>query len=272
MMRASWITRLPTIIRIAPSGQRYHRPVWGDSKGGGDGIFERIGRLEDLADDGKYPWLGLGPGLALGIVLALIGVVGAPLVWVVPFYTGSRLAARLVGLCWLSFAGFAMVYWRRQRLAAHFEAAHRRLASADPDERQRALVDLMVNARRGRAEHGRIASDLAGYLRRPPLGDPGEPGRRQIAFTVLADQTLEMAAKKRLDLSGALLAGIGGVNAELPTVCLHGTDLSRANLAYANLEGADLSGARLEGANLSGARLAGAILPPRINESASSQT
>ena len=102
-------------------------------------------------------------------------------------------------------------------------------------------------------------------LRRVPCTRPGEPGRRQIAFTVLADQTLEMEVKKRLDLSGALLAGIGGVNAELPTVCLHGADLSHANLAYANLEGADLSGARLEGANLSGARLAGAILPPRIN-------
>ena len=177
----------------------YHRGVWGDSKGGGDGIFERIGRLEDAVDDGKYPWLGLGPGRALAIVLAVVAVVGAPVVWVVPAYIDSRLLARLVALCWLSFAGFVMVYWRRQRLAAHFEAAHRRLASADPEERQRALVDLMVNARRGRAEHWRIAADLAGYLRRPPLEDPGEPGRRQIAFTVLADQTLEMGAKQRLD-------------------------------------------------------------------------
>ena len=236
--------------------------MWGDSKGGSNGIFERIGRLEDAADHGKYPWLGLWPGLALGIGLAVVAVVGGPLVWIVAFYVGPGLVTKLVELGWLSLVGFAMVYWRRRRLAAHFEAAHRRLASADPDERQRALVDLMVNARRGRAEHWRIAADLARYLRRPPLGDPGEPDRRQIAFTVLADQTLEMAAKQRLDLSGAMLVGIGGVNAELPTVRLQGADLSGANLTYANLEGADLSGARLEGANLSGARLKGALLPP----------
>jgi hypothetical protein len=167
-----------------------------------------------------------------------------------------------VGLAWICLAAFAMAYWRRQRLAAHFEAAHRRLASANPDEREGALVDLMINARRGRAEHGRIARDLAGYLRRPPIGDPGEPARRQIAFSMLADQTLDMAAKERLDLSGAMLAGIRGGSAELPGVRLHGADLTGAQLGRANLEGADLSGARLEGTNLSGARLAGAILPP----------
>jgi uncharacterized protein YjbI with pentapeptide repeats len=121
---------------------------------------------------------------------------------------------------------------------------------------------MMVNARRGRAEHGRIARDLAGYLRRAPLGDPGEPARRQIAFAMLTDQTLEMGAKQGLDLSGAVLAGIKGVNAELPGVRLRSADLTGALLARANLEGADLSDARLEGANLSGARLAGAIRSP----------
>lgn len=120
---------------------------------------------------------------------------------------------------------------------------------------------MMLNARRGRAEHVRIARDLAGYLRGQPLAEPGERARRQIAFTMLADQTLEMGAKQRLDLSGAMLAGIRGASAELPGVHLHGADLTGAFLAGANLEGADLTGARLEGANLTGARLAGAILP-----------
>ncbi len=231
-----------------------------DEKGFG-GILQSIGRFEDAPNDGKYPWLGLSPGLALGIVLTVGAVGTGPLLWVVAFYSDSTLVTRGVGLVWICLAAFAMAYWRRQRLAAHFEAAHRRLASANPDERQDALVDLMINARRGRAEHGRIARELAGYLRRPPIGDPGEPARRQIAFAMLADQTLDMAAKERLDLSGAMLAGIRGGSAELPGVRLHGADLTGAHLGRANLEGADLSGARLEGTNLSGARLAGAILP-----------
>jgi hypothetical protein len=225
-------------------------------------LFRRIGRLEDATDDGRYPWLGLGPGRALGIVVTIVVLGAAPLTCLVPAYTGSHLLSNVAWVGWMSLAGFGLTYWRRQRLAAHFEAAHRRLGSANPDERQRALVDLMVNARRGRAEHGRIARDLAGYLRGAPLADAGEQGRRQIAFTMLADQTLEMGAKQGLDLSGATLAGIRGAGAELPGVHLHGADLTGAYLAGANLEGADLSGARLEGANLAGARLAGAILPP----------
>jgi hypothetical protein len=224
-------------------------------------LFGSIGRLEDATDDGRYPWLGLGPGRALGIVLTILVMGAAPVTCVVPYYTGSRLLSNLVWVGWMSLAGFGMVYWRRQRLAAHFEAAHRRLGSANPDERQRALVDMMVNARRGRAEQGRIARDLAGYLRAQPLADPGEQARRQIAFTMLADQTLEMGAKERLDLSGAVLAGIRGASAELPGVRLHGADLTGAFLAGANLEGADLTGVRLAGANLTGARLGGAILP-----------
>jgi hypothetical protein len=236
-----------------------------DHDRGFGGILQSIGRFEDAPNDGKYPWLGLSPGLALAIVLTVVAVGAAPLLWVVAFYSDSRLLTKGVGLAWICLAAFAMAYWRRQRLAAHFEAAHRRLASANPDEREGALVDLMINARRGRAEHGRIARDLAGYLRRPPIGDPGEPARRQIAFSMLADQTLDMAAKERLDLSGAMLAGIRGGSAELPGVHLHGADLTGAQLGRANLEGADLSGARLEGTNLSGARLAGAILPPSFH-------
>ncbi len=233
-----------------------------DHENGFGRILQSIGRFEDAPNDGKYPWLGLSPGFALAIALTIVAVGAAPMLWVVAFYSDSTLLTKGVGLVWICLAAFAMAYWRRQRLAAHFEAAHRRLGSANPDERQGALVDLMINARRGRAEHGRIARDLAGYLRRPPIEDPGEPANRQVAFAMLADQTLDMSAKQGLDLSGAMLAGIRGGYAELPGVHLHGADLTGANLARANLEGSDLSGACLEGANLSGARLDGAILPP----------
>jgi hypothetical protein len=228
-----------------------------------DQIVERIGRFEDSEDDGSHAWLGRGVGLALGVAMTTAAVATAPLTWVVACYTGSTILAKLAGGVWMLFAMCAMVYWRRQRIAMHFEGAHRRLGSADPDERQRGLVDLMVNARRGQAEHRRIARDLAGYLRGPPLADRDESGRRQLAFAMLADQTLTMGAKAGLDLSGASLSRIRGVRAELPGVRLVGADLSGAHLAGANLEGADLRHARLEGADLSGARLTGALLPSR---------
>lgn len=238
----------------------------------GDKIFRHIARFEDAPNDGKYPWLGLRPGLALGIVLTVVAIGTAPMVCAVDVYTESTLLTKAAGVSWICLAAFAMAYWRRQRLAAHFEVAHRRLASVDPDERQEALVDMIVNARRGRAEHGRIARDLAGYLRRPPLADRGEGERRQIAFSVLADHTLDMEAKRRLDLSGAMLAGIRGGNAELPGVRLRGADLTGAQLARANLEGADLGDARLERANLTGARLVGATLPPSVGAADPSRT
>ena len=235
-----------------------------ESESVGDKIFRHIARFEDAPNDGKYPWLGLRPGLALGIVLTVVAMGTSPMVCAAGVYTESTLLTKAVGLSWLCLAAFAMAYWRRQRLAAHFEAAHRRLGSANPDERQEALVDMMVNARRGRAEHRRIARDLAGYLRRPPIAGPDEGERRQIAFAVLADHTLDMEAKQGLDLSGAMLAGIRGGSAELPGVRLRGADLTGAQLARANLEGADLGDARLERANLTGARLVGAILPPSV--------
>jgi len=229
-------------------------------------IFRRIGQFEEAPNDGKYPWLGLGGGLALGILLTIVAAGSVPLICAVGGHTESGLATRTVGLGWVFLAAFVAAYWRRQRLAAHFESAHRRLASGDPDARQEALVDLIVNARRGRGEHWRIARDLAGYLRRPPLDDPGEAERRQIAFAMLADQTLVLAAKQGLDLSGARLAGIRAANAELPGVRLRGADLTGALLVRANLEGADLGDACLEGTNLTGARLAGAILPASYDE------
>jgi hypothetical protein len=222
---------------------------------GGDDVSRWIGLFQDSKDDGRYPWLGrrIGWALGVGLVIVVLGTALAPAVVVV--YSGSALFAKLVCALWLTVAMFTLAYWRRQRLAAHFQAAHRCLGSADPAERQRGLVDMMVNARRGQAEHWRIARDLAGYLRAAPLDAPDEPGRRQFAFTMLADQTLVMAAKQLLDLSGAMLAGIRGVGAELPGARLCGADLTGAHLARANLENADLRQARLEGADLTGARL-----------------
>jgi hypothetical protein len=211
----------------------------------GDGIIQRIGRFEDGFDEGSQPWLGRGLGLAVRIGLAAVVVA----------------LAKLVTASWALLAMFAMAFWRRQRLAMQFEAAHRRLGSDDPAERQRALVDMMVNARRGQAEHARIARDLCDYLRRPPRPAPDEVGRRQIAFTMLTDQTLAPRAKRGVNLSGAVLAGIHGVGAELPGAHLNGADLTGARLGGANLEGADLRGAQLEGTDLTGARLAGAFLP-----------
>ena len=227
-----------------------------------DGVFQRLARFEEGVGGESQAWLGRGQGLALGIFLAIVAAAATPVLWGIGFASELRLVAKICGLVWLLIIGSVTAYWRRQRMAAHFESAHRRLGSADPNERQSALTDMMLNARRGRAEHGRIARDLTTYLRRPPLEQPDERGRRQLAFAMLADQTLATPAKQRLDLTGAMLAGIRGVDAELPGVCLRGADLTNAVLARANLEGADLRDARLDGANLNGARLQGALQGP----------
>jgi hypothetical protein len=224
-------------------------------EGKGDAAARWIGAFEDSKDDGRHPWLGQRSGLLAGIGLLILLAATAPLFAVVLVYTDSPLLTKLEEAAWLLLAMFTLAYWRRQRLAAHFEAAHRRLASADPQERQRGLIDMMVNARRGQAEHWRIARDLAGYLRAAPLDALDEAGRRQLAFTMLADQTLVMDAKRLVDLSGAMLAGIRGVGAELPGARLCGADLTGAHLARANLQNADMTGARLDGADLTGARL-----------------
>jgi hypothetical protein len=232
-----------------------------------DGFIKRIARFEEGVDDERLAWLG-GPAGLLVSVLLLIPVAGAAvLAGALVFATESGLLGKLgVGVFAIVLMG-AVAFWRRQRLAAHFESAHRRLTSADAAERQRGFTEMIMNARRGRAEHRRIADSLAAYLRNPPVDQPDEGGRRQLALALLADQTLSMSAKERLDLGGASLAGLRAVDAELPGVSLRGADLTGVRFARANLVQADFEGARIDGADFTGARLDGTILaatlPPR---------
>jgi len=101
--------------------------VWGDDVDDENDIFHKIARFEDAVDDGRQAWLGRGPGLALGIGLAVVVVLAAPVVWIGPvLVTRSPLFHKACGAAWALSAMFGMAYWRRQRLAAHFEAAHRR--------------------------------------------------------------------------------------------------------------------------------------------------
>src|SRR5262245_64156370 len=97
----------------------------------------------------------------------------------------SQLVTKLCIGAWIAVLAGVGAYWKRQRLAAHFEGARRCLGSADPEQRQGGLVDLMVNARRGRAEHKRIARTLTAFLRDPAVDHPAERGRRQLAFSML---------------------------------------------------------------------------------------
>jgi hypothetical protein len=227
-----------------------------------DNVFQRIARFEEGVGGESVPWLGGGAGVAVG-VLGITGVLASTYLVKVGFESDEPLLAKAAVACWVVVIGFVGAYWRRQRLAAHFQAAHRRLGSADPNERQHALTEMIVNARRGQAEHGRIARALTAYLRAAPHEQPDEAGRRQVAFSLLADQTLTMRAKTRLDLSGARLVGIRGVGAELPGVRLNGADLTGARLGRADLTSADLRDTRLEGADLTGARLDGALRSDR---------
>ena len=251
--------------------------MWGDERkpGIGDQLVQRIARFEEGTDGETLTWIGGPVGLAVGVLL-LIPVAGMAALFVALAFGGASEEAEAAGSApggKLAFAGLVVVfagvtaYWRRQRLAAHFEAASRLVASDDAGKRQRGLTELIMNARRGRAEHRRIAGALAAYLRRPPIEQPDEGGRRQLVFSLLADQTLSLSAKERLDLTGASLAGLRAVDAELPGVCLRGADLGNVRFVRANLAYADFEGARVEGADFTGARLDGTILagtaPPR---------
>jgi hypothetical protein len=230
---------------------------------GQDDLFQRIARFEHDVGDGGWDWLGGPRGLALGLAMSVAMVPVTILLGYVAFgsagdadaESSSGFGGKLCATVWLLMMAALGAYWKRQRLAGHFQSAYRRLGSADPDERQRGLTDLMINARRGWGEHRRIARALCEYLRRAPDPHPGEGGKRQLAFTMLADQTLNMRAKQALDLSGAMLQSVRAVDAELPGACLRGADLRGARLQRANLRGADLEGALLEGANLEGAQL-----------------
>jgi len=229
-------------------------------------VFRRIALFEEGSGTVGPAWLGAGAGLALGIVLTVVAIAATPAMWALALSLDSPILPKLAFAGTAALLGATAVYWKRQRLAAHCQRAQQLLGSADGDQRQRALTELILNARRGRAEHARIAQALTAYLRRPPHDQPGEAGRRQVAFSILADQSLSVAAKQKLDLSGAVLAGIRGGSAELPGAILRGADLTGANLARANLERADLRDARIDGANFNGARLLGTVLEgkPRV--------
>jgi hypothetical protein len=225
-----------------------------------DQLFRSIANFEDTTAKDAPAWLGGPRGMALAVVLIILSVVTGIGVWAIVLATGSRGLMYLLGSAWCLLCGATVAFWRRHRLAAHFEAAQRALDSADPHQRQHGLTQLMLNARRGRAEHWRVASALTAYLRRPPHDHPDEPGQRQLAFSMLADNTLTLVAKEKLDLSGAVLARIRAPRADLVGACLRGADLTGARLAGANLRDADLVDARLEGADLTGADVAGTIL------------
>jgi hypothetical protein len=230
-------------------------------------LVRRIVRFEEGTDHGQLAWLGGPKGFALGLALLGLAAVVAVLAVVFAFAVDSPTLTKLALAVVLLILSAAGAYWKRQRMAAHFDRAHRMIESADPGERQRGFTEMIINARRGRSEHGRIADTLATYLRRPPHGAPDESVRRQLALSLLADYTLSPAAKEKIDLSGASLAGLRAIDAELPGVCLRGADLGNVRFVRANLAHADFEGARIEGADFTGARLEGTILagtaPPR---------
>jgi hypothetical protein len=235
-------------------------PIPDPIEDGKDNLIGRIARFEEGTDRESQPWLGGPAGLVLGLALVIPVAALALLAVKVAFEVDSPLLSKLLGLVTLLLLAAVVAYWRRQRLAAHFESAQRLITSADAGARQRGFTEMIMNARRGRAEHRRIARALADYLRRPPAPQPDEGGRRQLALSLLCDQTLSMAAKQRLDLSGASLAGLRAIEAELPGVSLRGADLRGVRFARANLLHADFVGASIEGADFTGARLDGTIL------------
>ena len=237
--------------------------------GGGrltDGFVARLTQFEDnTGADSQYDWIGGPKGLLVGFLLLIPAAGAAILGMVLIFGVASPLndlTSHVAGPLMLIVVATVTAYWRRQRLAAHFEHARRLVDSESGDKRQGGLIELIVNARRGRAEHRRIARVLTAYLRHPPHKDIAEDARRQLVLTLLADFTLTPAAKANLDLTGASLIGLRAVNGELPGVCLRNADLTNARFARANLAHADLTGAHLDGADFTGAIVTGTLLAP----------
>src|SRR5262245_25734216 len=174
-----------------------------DDVGFEDRVIGGITRFEEGMAGESAQWLGGPRGFAY-LVAAVIGAAAVTVVtMVVAFLIPLRLVWLVLGGIWGTTLTATVAFWRRQRLAAHFESAKRLVGSADSSERERGLTELIVNARRGRAEHHRIAGVLSAYLRRPPYEQPNEKGRRQVALSILSDTTLSVAAKQRLDLTGA---------------------------------------------------------------------
>jgi hypothetical protein len=231
-----------------------------DKPGPHDSLIQGISRFEEGVDGASLDWIGTSKGLVVGLLL-LIPLAGtAALAAIFIGATDSAIIGKLGIVGFLITMSAFIAYWRRQRLAAHYESAARLLASAEGGERSRAFTEMIVNARRGRAEHRRIAGALTGYLRRPPIEQPGEEGRRQLALSLLADFTLSPTAKEALDLSGASLVGLKAVNGELAGVNLRGADLTNVKFVRANLANAVLDEARIDGADFTNAILVGTVL------------
>src|SRR5437762_3074467 len=93
-----------------------------------DGAFGRIARFEDATAHGDQAWLGRTGGLVVGVGLSLVAllVTGAAVLLALTFPT--HFAVKLVGAAWLVVAAGVTAYWRRQRLAAHFDRASSALA------------------------------------------------------------------------------------------------------------------------------------------------
>ena len=229
-----------------------------------DGIVAQLTQFEDNTGSDSQDWIGGPKGLLVGFLLLIPTAAALAFGLVLMFGLGeaSHFTGHLAGPLMLLVVAAVTGYWRRERMAAHFEYARRLVSSESGDQRQHGLTELMVNARRGRAEHRRIAGVLTAYLRRPPQKDIAEGVRRQLVLSLLADFTLVPAAKERLDLTGASLVGLRAINAELPGVCFRDADLTNVKFARANLAYADFTGARLDGADFTGARLEGTILAP----------
>src|SRR4029078_6731138 len=142
----------------------------GDGRSGqlAGGLVAQLAAFEDNTGPDSHDWIGGPKGLLVGFLLLIPAAGGAAVGLVLMFGVGetiSHFTVHIAGAWMLLVVAAVTAYWRRQRLAAHFEYAHRLVNSESGDQRQRGLTELIVNARRGRAEHRRIARVLTGYLR-----------------------------------------------------------------------------------------------------------
>ncbi len=161
---------------------------------------------------------------------------------------------------------------REERSKRFFEAVQ--LLTHDKlDARLAAVYSMESLAKDVQEEHGRVIETLCAFLREHGNSTPEAPDGILVGFIIQATDVQAaftvigrmQSRSENLDLRGAALESIEGIEldlsrANLTVANLRNANLRRANLASAHLEDALLEDANLRNANLERTILAGAFL------------
>lgn len=85
-----------------------------------DNLFKHLAHFEEGSVTGGLAWLGSAAGLAVGVVLTIVGAGATVLSWTLAFSLAELdLVSKVLVGAPVIVVGAVVTYWRRQRLAAH---------------------------------------------------------------------------------------------------------------------------------------------------------